>query len=180
MTCYAKIKNWIISFGLSTKTIYGLLLLTVLLIGGILCLIMQSHLWQNTVVKAHPVATRVSPVMSQDKKPLPHYKVLSYNAKLHRDPFGRMQESFVKQNQITNLQTVGIAHLDIHTLTMLGYIKKGNQSYGIMQAPNGAVYLVRTGDCIGKERGKVVGIYQDEILVLIPGQTQATLFNIKA
>ena len=106
-------------------------------------------------------------------EPLPEsrlYPKFKYSAHKLRSPFrpynsGKNKKTkgyLPDQNRIKEpLETY-----PIDALKMVGILKKGDDSWGLVVAPDGNIHTVKKGQHMGQNYGKIIGVYDGEIELL--------------
>ncbi len=92
-------------------------------------------------------------------------EVFSYNPTGIRDPFGSLLrvkklEEGVPEEQLTPLQRVPVSDLRLE-----GIILMGKKAVAHVIAPDGKPYIVTVGTLMGRNKGKLVRITSDEVIV---------------
>jgi type IV pilus assembly protein PilP len=96
--------------------------------------------------------------------------VMQADLEYHYDPEGKPDpfESYVKQlvsmNQGVEL-TSPLQRFDLSQLTVTGIIWSAVAPRALIQDPTGKGYVVQTGAAIGKNRGRIVGIEDNRLIV---------------
>ncbi len=74
-----------------------------------------------------------------------------YEAKGRRDPFRPLITPRVATPAIKARPKTGLASLEIHELKLAGIVWEPRGFYALVEAPNGAGYVLRVNDIIGDE-----------------------------
>lgn len=107
---------------------------------------------------AQTAAAKPAPPVPQPAPAVPPY---AYEAKGRRDPFRPLIRPRVETAR-TRPKT-GLAALDVKELKLAGIIWGGRGYFALVEAPNGAGYVVRMNDIIGED-ARVAKITSDAVM----------------
>jgi len=107
---------------------------------------------------AQTAAAKPAPPVPQPASAVPPY---AYEAKGRRDPFRPLIRPRVETAR-TRPKT-GLAALDVKELKLAGIIWGGRGYFALVEAPNGAGYVVRMNDIIGED-ARVAKITSDAVM----------------
>ena len=107
---------------------------------------------------AQTAAAKPAPPVSQPASAVPPY---AYEAKGRRDPFRPLIRPRVETARAR--PKTGLAALDVKELKLAGIIWGGRGYFALVEAPNGAGYVVRMNDIIGED-ARVAKITSDAVM----------------
>lgn len=112
--------------------------------------------------------------------PAPAVAPYAYETKGRRDPFRPLIRPRVET--VKARPKTGLAALDVKELKLAGIIWGGSGYYALVEAPNGAGYVVRLNDTVGED-ARVAKITPDavmfEVRTSVAPQAQARLVEIR-
>lgn len=98
-------------------------------------------------------------------KPFPTPKVEIYQAKGAHTPF---QEKAVNTKSSGGVTLLPLNAYPLNVLRLIGTLVQGNQSFGVILAPDNKVYQISVGDSIGDHYGTVNKITNTQVEVTEP------------
>ena len=120
----------------------------------------------------------VNRVKAQKKgriKPLPEiqpYETFTYKAQDLRDPFQPFVQEALQETPNepglrpdTNRKREALEQFPLDSLVFVGHLEKDDVLWGLIAAPDSAVYKVRKGNYLGQNFGQIQSISENEIVI---------------
>lgn len=67
------------------------------------------------------------------------------------------------EDELRNRNKEELEQYELDSLRMVGTMDNGDNNWGIIQDPGGAVHRIRVGNYMGRNTGKVLNVYEDRI-----------------
>lgn len=100
------------------------------------------------------------------------YEAFSYDAYRLRSPFDRPVSVQLQQQIISSSGNVKpdttrkkerLEQYDLSSLNMVGTLKKDGALWALISDPDGSIERVRRGNYVGRNNGKITGLYENKI-----------------
>ena len=162
----------------------------------IFCLVLLSACGSSDMADLREYVAQINARKNTDVPPLPEFKHIPsyfYEVDKMRDPFLPFLEEQEKGLSIPSIGNdspaeqkpdcprpdpyrvrAGLEMMPLDSLKMVGTLREENQKetelWGLVVANDGTLYRVHTGDYMGVNSGKVIGVYEDriELMELLP------------
>ncbi len=67
------------------------------------------------------------------------------------------------ENEIKHRNKEELEQFELDSLRMVGTMENGDNQWGIIQDPEGAVHRIKVGNYLGRNTGKILNVYEDRI-----------------
>jgi type IV pilus assembly protein PilP len=102
--------------------------------------------------------------------PIPEFKrfeKFKYSADKLRSPFVlKAQQGLAMDRPDINRPKEELEGFSLDSLKMVGILRKGNQTWALILAPDQTVHRVKEGSHLGKDYGRVESVTKDNILLI--------------
>ena len=117
---------------------------------------------KTTVTEVQKAETKPEQVIQEE--PEKKEETFTYDSKGKRDPFEPLY--VVDKGEPKIRRTIGtIESYDITEFNLIAVAKKGNESYGLILAPDNKAFTAREGTILGLHKGKVIKVTSDKMVI---------------